>query len=163
MSESVRRIILIMFEEDYQYLPSLREIKDSLVRAQKRFLEKDVDKWSNKTKFALLLDIYKTNWDKLFQIDKLGNIDKPLTQSILSNPYHPITRHIIYLYSMQSFIYQDLNRACRKQNEEDIQYFGAFAAALSFILYNANSGRPDKIRGKTVLFRGLKLSYDELE
>ena len=33
MSGSSRRLILIMVEEDYQYLPSLREIKDSLIRS----------------------------------------------------------------------------------------------------------------------------------
>lgn len=32
-SSSIRRMILIMFEEDYQYFPSLREIRDGLIKA----------------------------------------------------------------------------------------------------------------------------------
>ena len=40
MSESKRRMILVMFEEDYQYFPSLREIKDGLVKAQIDKIEK---------------------------------------------------------------------------------------------------------------------------
>ena len=33
ISLSVRRLILIMFESNYQYFPTLREIKDGLVSA----------------------------------------------------------------------------------------------------------------------------------
>ena len=34
MSASRRRMVLVMFEEDYQYFPSLREIRDQLIMAQ---------------------------------------------------------------------------------------------------------------------------------
>lgn len=33
MSPSKRRMILVMFEEDYQYFPSVREIRDGIVKA----------------------------------------------------------------------------------------------------------------------------------
>lgn len=32
MSKSIRRMILIMFEEDYQYFPTLKEIKEGLIK-----------------------------------------------------------------------------------------------------------------------------------
>ena len=56
----------------------------------------------------------------LFQIGELGDLDKPLTPKILSDNNHVITRHILYLYSMESFIYPDLNRVCRDKNKKDI-------------------------------------------
>lgn len=34
MSKSIRRMILIMFEEDYQYFPTLKEIKEGLIKYQ---------------------------------------------------------------------------------------------------------------------------------
>ena len=75
----------------------------------------------------------------LFQLADLGDLlDKPLTRDILENPDHAITKHILYLYSMESFIYADLNRACREKDESKIKYYGAFAAALSHIIYFAN-------------------------
>lgn len=43
-------------------------------------------------------------------------MEKPLTAKILSNPNHPITRHILYIYSMETFIYADLNQACRMKD-----------------------------------------------
>lgn len=158
-------MILIMFEDDYQYLPSLREIKESLIKAQNRNLDLEKNEWSDKTRFHLLKDIYRENWEKLFDINELGDLEKSLTPDILSNPNHAITQHILYLYSMESFIYTDLNRACRDQDEEEIPYYGAFAAALSYILYNANANRSctNKINGKSTLYRGLKMSQLEID
>ena len=87
----------------------------------------------------------------------------PLTPSILSNPNHRITRHLLYIYSMECFIYQDLNKVCRNQDRSQIKYFGAFAAALSYIINYANGSRKDKLYGQTILYRGLKLDPMELE
>ena len=63
--------------------------------------------------FTDLKYTYKLNWDMLFEMGDLGDLDMPLTQEILSNPLHNITKHILYLYSMESFIYEELNRASR--------------------------------------------------
>ena len=76
---------------------------------------------------------------------KLANLDedleKPLTPKILSNPEHKAVKHIMYIYSMESFIYADLNRVCREKDKSKIKYYGAYAAALSFIIHSANSNR----------------------
>ena len=78
----------------------------------------------------------------------MGDFDKPLTAKILSDPFHKITKHILYLYSMETFIYSDLNRASREKDETKIKFYGAFAAALSYIIYFANTKRKDdKLNG----------------
>ena len=85
-------------------------------------------------------------------------MEKPLTAKILSNPNHPITRHILYIYSMETFIYADLNQACRMKDQSKIQFYGAFAAALSYILYSANINKKDhQVEKQVTLFRGLKM------
>ena len=99
----------------------------------------------------------------MFEIANLGDLDKPLNSRILSNPYHPITKKILYIYSMESFVYSDLNKACRSKDETKIKSFGAYGAALSYIIYFANKRRQDKLIGKTLLYRGLKLTDEELE
>ena len=67
------------------------------------------------------------------------------------------------MYSMEDFIYADLNKACRSKDESKIKYYGAFAAALSYILYSANSNRKEgKLHGKTDLYRGLNLKKEDL-
>ena len=42
---------------------------------------------------------------------------------------------------METFIYADMNRACREKDESKIKYYGAFAAALSYIIYFANTNK----------------------
>ena len=65
-------------------------------------------------------------------------MDKPLTPEILSDSDHLVTRHLLYIYSMESFIYADLNKASREKDVTKIKLYGAFAAALSYIIYCAN-------------------------
>ena len=97
---------------------------------------------------------------KLANLDE--DIDKPLTPKILSNPDHKAVKHIMYIYSMESFIYADLNRVCREKDKSKIKFYGAFAAALSFIIHSANSNRiEDKLTNTTTLYRGLRL--DQLD
>ena len=56
----------------------------------------------------------------LFDLEKIDKFNKPLTPKILSNPKHKITKHLLYLYSMESFIYSDMNEACRKKDKSKI-------------------------------------------
>ena len=65
---------------------------------------------------------------------------------------------------METFIYCDLNRACREKKINQIQYYGAFAAALSYIIYKANSERgTNNLSSKNTFYRGLKLDRDEID
>lgn len=52
----------------------------------------------------------------LFNFADLGDLNAPLTPNILSNPEHKITKHILYLYTMESFIYADMNFASREKD-----------------------------------------------
>ena len=45
-----------------------------------------------------------------------------------------------------------------------IKYYGAFAAALSFIIHSANKNRvEDKLDKVTTLFRGVKMTPNDVE
>ena len=90
-------------------------------------------------------------------------MEKPLTQKVLSDPEHEIVMHLMYIYSMESFIYAELNRVCREKDKSKIKYYGAFAAALSFIIHSANQNRVEKkLYDLTTLFRGVKLDLFEV-
>ena len=166
LSKSRRRMILIMFQRDISYFPSLKEIRDELIMAQMDLIKQESRYWNNKTKFERLQDHYSYNWELLFKLGSLGHpIEKPLTQKILSDSTHEITKLILYLYSMESFIYPDLNKACRNKNPQAIKFYGAFSAALSFIIDNANkkNGRKNPKKHTKLLFRGLKMTPEEAD
>ena len=142
------------------------EIRNELIAAQMHFLDKKSKNWSVKTNFKSLKFIYKERWQMLFDMKDLGDISKPLTHKILSDPNHKITRHLLYIYSMETFIYPELNKASREKDKSKIQFYGAYAAALSYIIYSANRNRDlnsDRLTGTTVLYRGLSLARSQLE
>ena len=75
-------------------------------------------------------------WKKIFSIAKLvDNFEKPLTPKILSNPNNYFVQILIYIYSMESFVYSEMNRTSRMKVEENIKYYGAFASALGFAIH----------------------------
>ena len=65
---------------------------------------------------------------------------------------------------MESFIYTELNQASRAKDKSKLKFYGAFAASLSFIIYTANSNRHRdlKLKGVNLLYRGLKLTPEEV-
>ena len=58
-SKSIRKMTLELFEEDYQYFPSLKEIRDGLINAQIKMIENKSKMWSNKTRFEAIKRKYK--------------------------------------------------------------------------------------------------------
>ena len=68
----------------------------------------------------------------------VGNhpIDKPLTFEILDNPNHPVRNFLLYLHTMETFIYRELGYASRSQDATKIKSLGPYAMCLSYILGN---------------------------
>lgn len=73
------------------------------------------------------------------------------TEYDLNDPNSTIVMTVIYLYAMDQF-YEGLNQACRdlrikdeEGQEEDVKYFGAWAAAL-YQAINSEMEREDKIQ-----------------
>ena len=63
---------------------------------------------------------------------------------------------------MQSFVFSEMNKASRNKDESKIQYYGAFASALGFIIHCGNNHGKNKNEQLTV-YRGLQISKSELE
>lgn len=91
-------------------------------------------------------------------------MDKPIKPEVLSNPNHKITKHLIYLYTMESFIYPGLNKACRDKDVQMIRYFGPLASVLGYIIHSANHNQSKdcRLEGERTLYRGIKLLQSEI-
>ena len=78
-------------------------------------------------------------WKKIFSLsESVTDFSKPLTPKILSDPDHPFVKTLLYIYSMESFIFREMNRASRMKDTSQIKYYGAFASALGFIVHCGN-------------------------
>ena len=74
-------------------------------------------------------------------MDKSVDIKKPLTTKILSNPNHKFVRTLLYIYSMESFVFKEINKASRLKDLSKIQFYGAYASALGYVIHAANTNR----------------------
>ena len=63
---------------------------------------------------------------------------------------------MMYIYSMQSFVYAEMNKASRLKDLTQIKYYGAFASALGFIIHCSNKKSIKTDKNFTV-YRGLQL------
>ena len=145
---SYRRKILVLLEEDYQYFPSLNQIMNGIIYSQKQQLPDDCTKECTTAHTKM--------WKNLFKIGNLGNFDQPLTAKILSNPNHKIVMHLMYIFSMESFLFSELNLATREKNSLKIKHYGPIASAVGYIVQRASMTKEDQQPEGQVIYRGLK-------
>lgn len=84
-----------------------------------------------------------------------------ITPELLADPTNGFTKMIVYIYSMETFIFKEMNMASRRKDESKIKFYGALASALSFIVHCGNQKHTDLGENFTV-YRGLQLSTEEL-
>ena len=69
--------------------------------------------------------------------------DKPLAKEILWNPDHQITNMLLYLYTLDNMLFQELNKGSREGDKAKIDTLGPYAAALAKIFAGAAIERTD--------------------
>lgn len=85
---------------------------------------------------------------------------KPLTPKILSDPNHEFVKTLVYIYSMESFVFKEMNKASRSKDPLMIKMYGPFASALGFIIHCGNF---KKEKGQDIIvYRGLKITRENL-
>lgn len=120
------------FNHNQAILPTPAQILNGLVLAQIEQLKRE--QISN---FSVCLP-YVEIWKKIFDMVKNVPSQKPLTPKILSNPNHKFVKTLVYIYSMQTFVFNEMNRASRLKDHKKLRQYGPFAAALSFIIHCGN-------------------------
>ena len=89
-------------------------------------------------------------------------MNQPLTLEILQNPEHPVTQTLIYIHSMETFIYKDLKKASLEKDITKVKTLGPYAHMMSVILetsFNKKLINDKKLWRKydEFLFRGILL------
>ena len=62
---------------------------------------------------------------------------KELNHDILNNVDHPVTKTLIYIHSMETFIYGDLKKACLNRDFSRVKTLGPYAWVMGRIIYGA--------------------------
>ena len=102
-------------------------------------------------------------WRVIFSLtEKEVDFKKPLTHKILSNPDNNFVKTMVYIYSMETFVFSEMNRASRTKDTSKIKYYGAFASALGYIIHCGNSRNLRNPIEQTVVYRGLQMEASEI-
>lgn len=72
-------------------------------------------------------------------------------------------KSIIFIYSLDCFLFGKLNKISREKDSSAIETLGPFAVALTKIIDNIQQKRRDKIIGRFTCYRGLALSKDVID
>ena len=102
-------------------------------------------------------------WKTIFSLAQMNDVEfsKPLTPKILSNPDHPFVKTLIYIYSMESFVFSEMNRASRMKDVSKIRFYGAYASALGYVIHSGNF-KNTNLEKEITAYRGLTLPREEL-
>lgn len=90
--------------------------------------------------------------------------DEKIKPTDLMQPNNPICGLILYIFSMDTFIYEALKEAALNEDTSKVQNLGAFAWVLSYIIYYVSRNRNDmddltkKMEAGVELFRGTGLT-----
>ena len=147
--------------------PTMNEISSG-IKAEELIQQDSMDSISDLKYKVILKKNLSFIWNLIFKIDlKEYNFNIPIPIEDFWNANSHICQKILYIYSMETFIYRVLNASSRNKDVTKISTLRPFAAAISFILYGAEyySNRPGKFSFKTVvtLYRGLKLTREDID
>ena len=106
-------------------MPTLLEIIDGLISA---FIQYSSEK-NAKTEYYI--ENYKDAWKAIFKIGTLNfDLNKEIDHEILRNADHPVSKTLIYIHSMETFIYKDLTKACLNRDFSRVKTLGPYAWAI---------------------------------
>ena len=77
-------------------------------------------------------------WKKIFLLAKDKDMSKPLKTEVLSDANQEIVKTLVYIYSLQSFVFKEMNKASREKDISKIEFYGPYASALGFIVHCGN-------------------------
>lgn len=145
--------------QDLCFLPCLQTILYGVILGQ---INVFMDQFSEVKNFNFVIDRHLRMWKHIFAMQGTTDGNKQLTPAILSNSKHDLVKKMLYVYSMESFIFSEMNKTIREKDTSKIEIYGPLAAALSFIVHAGNKKLTDLSQNFTV-YRGLKMQYKELK
>jgi hypothetical protein len=93
-------------------------------------------------------------------------LNKPLTEEILLDSDHLVTQTLIYIHSMETFIYKDMKKASLQKDITKVKTLGPYAFVISKILEKSmykklvnDNELFEKYRDKP-LFRGILIDKE---
>jgi hypothetical protein len=109
-------------------------------------------------------------WEHMLNTADVPDRDQPLTKEILVDPKHPVTKLLLYVYTIECYVYRTLNQASREADKTKVHTLGPYAQALYVIVTYAAKNRDDvntklfnDSSNPMELFRGTGQTRDQIQ
>ena len=90
-------------------------------------------------------------------LGKDDDLEEQLDPLNFHNSDNCLSNLIVYLYAMDAFLFDELNRASIEQDSKKVKNFGPLAISLRSILFGASGERTDIDKHQYKAYRGLIL------
>lgn len=144
-------------------MPTKRQIIDGILKEDKDLVMDGNNSKNSESKKEHLNEVIHTRsqaWKVLFKVGGFfdSNIDLQIDKNELLDPLNPITTTMLFLYSLETFIPELINKASREKDQSKVKTLYPFARVLHQIVSVSNANRDDALHGEIVTWRGTKLS-----
>ena len=80
------------------------------------------------------------------------------------DPEHTHVKSALFIYSLNSFLFDRINKGSRQKNMSIVKNLGPYAVLLTRIIDNVGTRRTDQEKGKSFwCYRGLALPIETIE
>lgn len=111
----------------YMKMPTVNEIAKNLGLATQQYLT-SITKDTGYS-FKVSLQNMKVIWMMYFQIPNV-NLNEIINKKVLWDPLHPITKKLVKVYSLETFVYTMINKGSKKCLDEYVPSLGHYAISL---------------------------------
>jgi len=105
-----------------------------------RELHKDC---KNKEYLNVLINNKRYAWKHIFQSTITSDFNRAITEDSLKNPSSEILCLLLWIYSMECFVYKQLNAATRDNDQSYVATLGPMCLCLGTIIEGAESSAPE--------------------
>lgn len=103
----------------------------------------------------------KGAWDFIFGLLNIQPTTEPIDMGDISNADNPSTRALFQIYSLETWLFREINNASRTKNSRKVQSLGPFAALIGVAMDNAQRSRKDSILGQQSLYKPMLVQKNE--
>ena len=161
----------ILEKEGKRRLPSFNEIVEGIILEAVSQLRKHSGLARDSQELLQAQNNITKSWhEHFFSQIELSDSDKPLERNELGNPDHPVTNLLLYMQTIESFLYINLNHSSISGDFSETDALGAYASAFGVIMSRTAKERKDipelknKIEKEGIcLFRAASFTEDKIK
>lgn len=150
--------------------PTVAQIQSGIINFQQERLECMYQSLLSEKELDELLYNHQLAWELFFYIAvdyRLMNTEISPT-TLEATPNDPIVQMILFIYSMETFLPEEINKASTTRNHDAVITLGPFAFVLGEINNAANQKRTDMKQHdessyQIITYRGTRMSQDEID